>query len=100
MSSAAGRYAMRAYLFVDDHPYYTPTDTQGHFVLDRVPPGHYEVVCWLPNWREAQHERDPDTAIINRLLFHKPAEMVQPVAARARETAELHFQVSRKSFLP
>ncbi len=98
LSSAAGRYAMRAYLFVDDHPYYTCTDAQGRFVLDRVPPGNYEVVCWLPNWREAEHERDPDTAIINRLVFRKPAEMAQPVVVKAGETAERLFQVSQESF--
>jgi hypothetical protein len=98
LSSAAGRYAMRAYLFVDDHPYYTRTDAQGRFGLDRVPPGRYDVVCWLPNWHAAQHERDPDTAIINRLLFHKPAKWTQPVVAKSGETAELHVQASQQSF--
>jgi hypothetical protein len=100
LSSAAGRYAMRGYLFVDDHPYYTRTNEAGRFVLDRVPPGKYDVICWVPNWHEARHERDPDTAIINRMIFQKPAEMAQPVTLHAKKDAELAFQLSPDSFLP
>lgn len=100
LSSAAGRYAMRAYLFVDDHPYYTRSDTAGRFVLDKVPPGTYDVVCWLPNWHEARHERDPDTAIINRMVFHKSVEVVRPVTLTAKTDTGLVFQLSPQSFLP
>ncbi len=100
LSSAAGRYAMRAYLFVDDHPYYTRTDAAGRFTLDRVPAGKYDVVCWLPNWHEAGHERDPDSAIINRLTFYKPVELVQPAAARPGKNTDLVFHISRQSFVP
>src|SRR5262249_36506421 len=50
LSSGAGHFWMRSHLFVDDHPYYTRTDTTGRFTLSRVPPGEYEVVCWHPDW--------------------------------------------------
>ena len=55
LTSAAGYYWMRAYVFVDDHPYYTRTDPEGRFVLSQVPAGRYEVVCWMPSWVEARH---------------------------------------------
>jgi hypothetical protein len=99
LTSAAGYYAMRAYLFVDDHPYYTKTDAEGRFVLEQVPPGEYEVVGWMPNWNKESHERDPETAIISRLFFHPPAKQTQSILLRPKETRELNFQFSARSFL-
>ncbi len=72
LSSAAGYYWMRAYLFVDDHPYYARTDGRGEFRLEGVPPGVYEVVCWLPSWVEERHDRDPETGLVTRLFFRPP----------------------------
>lgn len=97
LSSAAGRYAMRAYLFVDDQPYYTRTDAAGRFVLENVPPGRYEVVCWLPNWVMERYEHDPETAVISRLYFRPPIVLTQPVAVTGRPADSppaLHFTVS------
>jgi hypothetical protein len=100
LTSAAGYYWMRAYLFVDDHPYYTRTDAQGRFVLRQVPPGCYEVVCWLPQWREARHERDPETGLVTRLFFARPVQEVRPVTLGSRETAEVRFRLSAEAFAP
>jgi hypothetical protein len=87
LSSAAGYYWMRAYLFVDDHSYYVRTDAQGRFVLQDVPAGRYQLVCWLPNWRESRHERDPETGLLTRLFFAPPLEQEQTVVVqRGRET--------------
>jgi hypothetical protein len=98
LSSAAGYCWMRAYLFVDNHPYYSRTDAQGRFVLERVPAGNYEVVCWVPNWKKARHEREPETALIIRLFYQPPMERTQAVALRARENREVNFAVAAKEF--
>jgi hypothetical protein len=93
-TSGAGYYWMRAYLFVDDHPYYTRTDAAGQFVLEGVPPGHYEVVCWLPNWEKAGHERDPESGLITRYFFAAPLERVQSLNLGAGQTREVSFTLS------
>jgi hypothetical protein len=101
LTSAAGHYPMRGYLFVDEHPYYTRTDAQGRFVLEQVPPGRYEVVCWMANWIEARHERDPETNIVTRLFFRPPLEHIQTVTVPAGEPGtlpELHFRFSGSDF--
>ncbi len=94
LSSAAGAFWMRGYLFVDDHPYYTQTDAEGHYTLERVPPGHYEVVCWLPDWREDRHERDPETALVTRVFFRPPLEWVSPVEVTAHTDSIANFAPS------
>jgi hypothetical protein len=98
LSSGAGYFWMRGYLFVDDHPYYTRTDAEGRFRLEQVPPGEYELVCWLPNWHEADHERDGDTCLISRLTFCPPVEVAQPVVLGETETKSARFVMSAKLF--
>jgi hypothetical protein len=98
LTSAAGHFWMRAYLFVDDHPYYAHTDTAGRFELPGVPPGEYEVICWLPSWREAAHDRDPETSQVTRLHFRPPVERVQKVRLGAGETREVTFALSAGDF--
>jgi hypothetical protein len=83
LTSGCGYYWMRGHVFVDDHPYYTRTDAQGRFMLPQVPPGQYELVCWLPNWNEARHERDPETALVTRLVFGPPVEVMRSVTVTA-----------------
>jgi len=86
LSSGAGYYWMRGYLFVVDHPYITCTDAQGYFTLGQVPPGKYELVVWHPNWMEASHARDADTCHICRMTFQPPLEVVRTVEIGPRET--------------
>jgi hypothetical protein len=100
LTSAAGCYWMRAYLFVDDHPYFARTDAQGGFTLTHVPPGRYELVCWMPNWKEARHERDPETGLITRLFFARPLKLVEQVNVKPKESQEVQFSVSAKDFKP
>jgi hypothetical protein len=66
LTSAAGYYWMHAYLFVSDHPYWTRTAVDGQWELRDVPAGDYEVVAWLPSWRVAKVERDPETGAVSR----------------------------------
>lgn len=98
LSSNAGYFWMRAYLFVADHPYYARTDAQGRFVLPQVPPGRYEVVCWMPNWHKASHERNPETGLITRVRFAPPAEKAQTVTVGEKETREVRFLMAEKDF--
>jgi hypothetical protein len=94
LTSAAGYFWMRGYLFVDDHPYYTRTDAAGRFELKGVLPGRYEVVCWMPDWREERHERDPETALVSRLFFRPPWESVRPVEVGSRGSAQVEFEMT------
>jgi hypothetical protein len=98
LTSAAGYYWMRAYLFVDDHPYYALTDAHGRFELRQVPPGRYELVCWMPNWLEDRTERDPETGLVARLFFGPPAEQSRPVLVEKKGTCSLDFVFSTGAF--
>jgi hypothetical protein len=98
LCSAAGFYWMRAYLLVDDHPYYARTDAEGRFTLPQVPPGRYQVVCWIPNWHKQRHERNPDTGLVTRWFFRLPVELVQPVTLQAGESRRVAFTVSAEAF--
>jgi hypothetical protein len=98
LSSNAGFFWMRAYLFVSDHPYFARTDAQGRFEISAVPPGDYEVVCWMPNWHEAGHDRDPETSFIYRLRFAKPAEHSKPVKLEPREMRDVRIEMSAEDF--
>jgi hypothetical protein len=96
LTSAAGYYWMRAYLFVDDHPYYTRTDPQGGFTLEQVPPGRYEIVCWLPSWTKARQERDPESGCVSRLFFDPALGQVQSVALDPGAVKQVAFVISPK----
>lgn len=98
LTSAAGFFAMRAYLFVDDHPYYTRTDATGRFVLENVPPGRYELVGWMPNWLELRRDREPETGVVSRLFFRQPVEKVQDAVLQEKAEAELNLTFSVKDF--
>jgi len=98
LTSAAGYYWMRGYLFVDESPCYARTGPEGRFTLDRVPAGAWELVCWMPNWREARHERDPESGIITRLYFAPHATRTAPLLVQQGKTAEAHFDISEKDF--
>src|SRR5208283_3993950 len=98
LSSAANYFWMRAYLFVDDHPYQACTTPDGSFVLPDVPPGDYELVCWMPNWMEAKRDLDPESAIVLRLRYQPPVEIRQRVTVKPRQASKVEFPVSSKAF--
>lgn len=98
LTSGAGYYWMRATLFVDDHPYYARTDAQGAFVLPQVPPGRYQLVCWMANWNKLSHDREPESGLITRMTFQPTLEMVQDVDVEARAEVRLDFKVSSPLF--
>lgn len=97
-SSGTSYYWMRCYLLVDDHPYSARTDGEGRFTLGQVPPGNYEVVCWMPNWHKERHERHTDTALYSAWHFHAPMASKQPIALQANESRQVEFTISVKDF--
>lgn len=100
LQSGAGHFWMRGYLFVSDHPYLTLTDAQGRFALPAVPPGKYDLVCWLPSWREADYELDADTVLLTRVSYEPPVQRVQPVQLTPRQVQQVQLTVSSADFLP
>ena len=95
LSSAAGYYWARANLFVAEHPYYTRTDDTGRFSLRQVPPGEYELVCWLPNWQEKEHELDGDSWQVSRLTFKAPIEIQQKVRVLSGQLTSAQFRLKK-----
>jgi Polysaccharide lyase family 4, domain II len=98
LTSPAHHFWQRAYLFVDDHPYYTRTDRDGRFTLAQVPPGRYEVVCWLPNWKEIDRDRDPETCQFSRLRYGPPVTQTTSLAVEPGGSAEVTFTVTPDQF--
>jgi hypothetical protein len=94
----AGRFWMRSYLFVDDHPYYTRTDTRGAFTLRDVPEGEYDLVVWMPNWRVADVDTDPSWSLGTRARFHPPPELTRRVRVRRGTTESVTFETSAEAF--
>jgi hypothetical protein len=99
LTSAAGYFWMRAYVFVDDHPYYARADSEGRFVLSQVPADRYEVVCWMPSWVKAHHERDPESGVVSRLFFQPAVCRVQSLTLEPTETKEITFVLSPELFI-
>ena len=98
LSSNSGQFWMRAYLFVDDHPYYARTDGAGRFTLPKASPGDYDLVCWMPDWREAEHEIDADTRLIVRMTFRPPLQIVRRIHIDPGATTTTDFMVSLDQF--
>lgn len=71
-TSGAGYFWSAADVFVCEHPYFAVTDAEGKFRFDYVPPGEYEAVAWLRNWRVTTADRDPETGRTMRLTFAEP----------------------------
>jgi len=99
LSNAINCFWMRAYLFVDDHPYYACTDPSGRFMLRDVSPGRYELVCWMPSWREASRDLDPEWGMVLRVSFDRPVEKIQTVTVETGQTLDVRFEMKTADFL-
>jgi len=43
---------MKSYVSVFDHPYFSVTDDTGHYKIDNIPPGTYEVIAWQEKFKD------------------------------------------------
>lgn len=98
LSSTLGFIWMRGHLFVDAHPYYCCTNREGRFALEQVPPGRYELVCWLPNWREERRTLDTESARPTKLYFKPPVERMQSVTVAQGGDCIVRFALSTADF--
>ena len=98
LTSNSGQFWMRGYVFVDDHPYYVRTDRDGRFTLPQAPPGDYDLVCWMPDWRKADDELDADTRLVERLTFRPPLQVVRHIHIEPGATATADFSLSLNQF--
>ena len=99
LTSASNQFWARAFAFVVDHPYVTRTDADGRFILTDVPPGEYEVVCWMPNYLMDRQENDPETMMIARQWYRQPIEMVRKISVHANQKIEVPFTLTESHFL-
>ena len=42
---------MKAWVLVQDHPYFAVTDEKGNFTIENIPPGTYEVIAWQEKFK-------------------------------------------------
>ena len=50
---------MKCWALVSDRPYFAVTDTNGNYLIDNIPAGTYEVVCW-----QEKFKKNPLTATV------------------------------------
>jgi hypothetical protein len=98
LSSAAGYIWMRAYLLVSEHPYVARTDSNGRFSIRGIPPGNYDVIAWLPSWKETGHDRDPETALLIRLRFRQPVKKTRRIKLSAGQPTTVEFVYRESDF--
>jgi hypothetical protein len=98
LSAGAGQFWMQAYLFVDEHPYYTLSDDTGGFELKQVPPGDYELVAWMPNWHIARLERDPEVGLVSRMIYKPPMTQTRRVTVERGQSSQTDFVWSTSHF--
>jgi hypothetical protein len=98
LSEGVGRFWMRAFVFVDDHPYFTRTDAQGSFRLDQVPEGEYELAVFLPSWHVTAMERDPGWSQVSAVTFQPPLLLVRKVQVSRKQAVRADIEVSTRDF--
>lgn len=87
LTSAAGFHWQAADLFVCEHPYYAVSGADGRFEFTQVPEGTYDLCVWHPNWNTTSHERNPETGLIQRVVYAPPLESVRSVTVSPGRTA-------------
>ncbi|OWK43872.1 carboxypeptidase-like regulatory domain-containing protein [Fimbriiglobus ruber] len=86
LTSGAGYFWTAADLFVSEHPYYAITDATGRYTLAGVPPGTYDLVCWVRDWNVTGKDRDPETGLVFRQHYAAPYEQRVRVTVPDGET--------------
>ena len=68
---------MKAYVSVFDHPYFAVTDDSGHYQIDNIPPGDYEVIAWQEKFKDKTLNASvtvSDSASAQNFTFVKPSK--------------------------
>jgi hypothetical protein len=88
----AGHPWMSAYLIVADHPYYSVTDETGVFILDKIPPGTYELSVWHGGVHIKQRDIIKDEVI--RYYYEEPYELVKNVTIEPNSNVIVDFDLT------
>ena len=68
---------MKAYVSVFDHPYFAVTDDSGHYQINNIPPGDYEVIAWQEKFKDKTLNASvtiSDSASAQNFTFVKPSK--------------------------
>ena len=68
---------MKAYISVFDHPYFAVTDDSGHYQINNIPPGDYEVIAWQEKFKDKTLNASvtvSDSASAQNFTFVKPSK--------------------------
>ena len=68
---------MKAYISVFDHPYFAVTDDSGHYQIDNIPLGDYEVIAWQEKFKDKTLNASvtvSDSASAQNFTFVKPSK--------------------------
>lgn len=98
LGEGTGRFWMRGFLFVGDHPYFTRTDPHGHFCLEQVPEGEYDLSFFLPNWQIRKIERDSSWTQASDVTYGRPLVLVRKVRVHAGQTTWANAEVTESAF--
>ena len=58
-----------------------------------MPAGAYRLTAWLPNWRVARQERDPESGLVSRITFEQPHEIELPLVVGEKDQTDLELKV-------
>lgn len=100
LNSGAGCFWMRAYLLVEEHPYFAVTNAAGEYTLPQVPEGTYDLVCWHPSWKVARSDLDPNAALVSRVFYEPPLEKSVRISIRRGVVAQHDFTLREEDFPP
>lgn len=90
-SCDAGHPWMSAYIMVAEHPYYTVTDRDGHFVLENVPPGTYRLKVWHEG--VATSNKEIEEGKVKKYYFEEPYEMNKTVDVPPGGSVDVDFDL-------
>ncbi len=80
---------MKGYIFVYEHPYYTITDSVGHFIISGIPPGDYMLSLWRDNWN-VNEVKDAEGRI-QSYQWGSDFSKKLPVHIESRKNLEVNF---------
>jgi hypothetical protein len=72
---------MEGWGFIMTHPYFTLTDDEGHYSLENIPPGTYQVVAWHPSGKiEHTIHVNPEQNHVLHMEFEAEGPIVPPLS--------------------